>query len=193
MSVRPALIATLGALALAAAPAHAFTTSFAPYIGTTIGTAGLSIPSGDNTLSFSSPAAAGTFSVASTAGLYSFPAGLGDFSSFSGDTLQIGFAQPVSSVRLSFGLEDAFGLFGSDTLSITSDTGVTGTYGTGLDNLPLRQPEGVAQFNTAAPFSTLTITSANPFAIGSIATPEPMSLAVLSAGLFGLAAARRRR
>ncbi len=189
MSVRLTLLAVAGALAAASAPAHAYSTNFAPYVGDATP---LTVPSGDNTLTFSSPTDPGTFQVGSTAGLFSFPVGLGDFTSFGGDTLDISFATPVTSFLIDFGIEDAFGSLGGDTLAFTTSAGQSGSFGTSLDDLILQEPEGVGQFVGTA-FTSLTLTSANPFAIASIAVPEPMSIAALSVGLFGLAAARRRQ
>lgn len=189
MSVRLTLLAAAAAFAVSAAPANAYMADFTSYVGQSTP---LTVPSGDDTLTFSSPTDPGTFSVGSTVGLFSFATGMGDFSSFGGDTLDIAFAQPETSVRMPFGLEDAFGLFGSDTLTVTTNTGQTETFGTGLDGLTLDEPEGVAQL-VGAPFTSLTITSADPFALASVSVPEPMSITAISVGLIGLAAARRRR
>ena len=50
-----------------------------------------------------------------------------------------------------------------------------------------------AIYDLAPDLTSLTITSANPYAIGDVNVPEPMTLSVLGVGLAGLAAARRRR
>ena len=189
MSFRMTLLATIGAVAAFAASAQAATFNLANSIGASTP---LSITAGGITATFSSASGPGTFSVASTTGLFSFPVGLGDFASFSGDPLTITFSQPVATpVSFRFGVEDAFG--SGDTLTLTANTGQTQAFGTSLNNLPFAEPEGSVNFVPSAAVTSLTITSANPFAIGDVNLPEPMSITLLGAGLVGLAATRRRR
>lgn len=191
MSFRFAVLTVLGALVAGSAPASALSTNFGSAVGSSND---FSLPSGDNTLTFSSPSGAGTFTVGTTTGLFTFATGLGDFNSFSGDVLKVSFATPVTgALTIRFGIEDAFGTFGPDTLSVTSNTGVSASFSTTLDNLTLAEPEGTGTF-LAPGLTSLTITSANPFAIASIATvPEPASLLVLATGMLALSTVRRRR
>ncbi len=193
MPFRFALLAAAGAALLAASPASATVTfDFTPVLGT--GNP-ITIPVGTNTATFSSPSGPGVFVAGSTNGLYSFFQGLTDVgyntSTFAGDTLTITFANPLTdSIAMNFGINDAFGLSGSDFLSIIPDVGAPITANTTLDNLPLQNPEGSVIIN--APGATqLTINSANPFSIESV--PEPVSLTIMGVGLAGLAVARRRR
>ena len=196
MSMRLSVLAALGALAVSAAPAMAYVTNFAPYDGQSNP---LVISTGNNTVTFDSPSGPGTFLAGSTAGLYTFSNALADFGSFSGDTLTITFANPVTTgVGLVFGIEDAFATAGADSLIVTANTGQTATYLTTPDSLTLREPEGTAFFD-GAPFTSLTLVTANastgpnPFAIGVFSVPEPMSLTLLTVGLLGMGMVSRRR
>jgi hypothetical protein len=193
MSFRFVCVAAAGALLAAASPASAaFTLSFSGLVGSSNP---LSVPTADgNTVTFDSPSGPATFSVGSTTGLFNgFSTGLGDYASFVGDTLTITFAKPLGgSLTMPFGIEDAFGTFGGDFLTITPNVGAAIVASGVLDSLTLSEPEGTAYIN--APGATeLTITSANPFAIGGVSVPEPITLSILGMGLAGLGAARRRR
>jgi len=190
-------MAATGALLSAAQPASAaFTVNF----GTLAGDASpVTVPTSDgNSVTFDSPSGPGTFTVANTGFYQSFGEGLGDYASFSGDTLTLTFANPIAGgVSFPFGLEDFGALFGNDYLTVSSNTGVTIVANAALDTAPLPVPEGMAYIN--APGATqLTITSgipanSNPFAIGNVSVPEPFTLSVLGVGLAGLTAVRRRR
>jgi hypothetical protein len=197
MSIRFLLTISAGAMLAAASPASAaFTINFANYLGADNP---LVVPTTDgNTVTFDSPSGAGTFDVEDTNGVFAgFNAGLVDFNystiTFVGDTLTVSFANPIAGgVTFPFAIEDAFENFGSDFLTISSNNGVTAVANGSPDTLALQNPEGVAYIN--APGATeLTITSANPYAIGNVDVPEPMTLSVLGFAFAGLAAARRRR
>lgn len=201
MSFRYLLSMTAGAMLAAASPASAaFTINFANYLGDANP---LVVPTTDgNAVTFDSPSGPGTFDVENTNGVFNgFNAGLGDFLSFSGDTLTISFVVPIAGgVLFPFGIEDASfgaGVDSNDFMTATSNTGVTVIANGIADGTILDEPEGQLYIN--APGATsLTITSGasgdlNPFAIGDINVPEPFSLSILGIGLAGLAAARRRR
>ena len=190
MRLKTGILALVGTLVAASPYARAAATnvSFSTLTGSATN---FVVGTGANAVTFSS-AVPGTFSVANT-GLYSgLGTALGDYSSFSGDTLTIGFASPTSlPVMIPFGIEDAFG--SGDTLTLTTNTGVVTTATTTPDSSPFPEPEGTALVN-ATGYTTLTLTSANPFAIGGVTSvPEPWSITLVGVGLLGLVAARRAR
>jgi hypothetical protein len=200
-------LAAAGAILSAASPASAaFTINWATLNGAST-TAPLVVPTTDgNTATFTSTInpnnagiSAGTFNVANTGLFDGFTYGLGDTLSYYGDTLTITFANAIAgSVSFAFGIEDLFGGYGNDFLTVSSNTGVTAIAATALDSNLFSEPEGNAYID--APGATvLTITSgipnttnSNPFEIGNVNVPEPISLTILGVGVAGLIAARRR-
>ena len=194
MSFRSGLfVAAAASLASIASASAAFDVTFAGENGATTP---LTIASGDNALTFTSAAGAGTFTVANS-GLYAgFGLGLGDYRSVSGDSLTISFATPVTGLGVTFGIEDLDGLRGSDALTFTTDTGFSTTLAGTLNGASLAEPEGTGAFSAPA-FTSVTVTSANPFAIGAVSNvqtsvPEPTSLALVATGVAGMAGLRRR-
>lgn len=184
-----------GALVLAsAAPASAaFDVTFAGQDGAANP---LTITSGDNALTFASSAGPGIFTVANSGLFTGFGLGLGDYASFAGDPLTISLAKAVTGLSVSFGIEDLGGASGNDALTFTTNTGYMATLSGTLNGASISEPEGTGAFSAPA-FTSVTITSANPFAIGAVSSaatsvPEPMSLALVGAGLLGLAGLRRR-
>jgi hypothetical protein len=197
------LAASAGAAVSVASPAFAeFTINFADPSIAGLSTAFAVDTSDGNTVTFhgvpGNPNDAGTFTAeAGSLPFATFSAGLVD-TGFDhsvtppvGDTLTITFTIPIEGgVSFDFGIDDPSGSIGNDFLTVTSDQGPSvvseGTLsGTG-------EPEGSVYID--APGTTqLTITSANPFAIGNVNMPEPITLSILGTGLAGLAAVRRRR
>ena len=193
MSLRLLIIASAAAFA-AVGTVHASTTfSLAGSVGST---PPLSITSGGITATFSSPAGNG-FQIQNTAGLLNFNTALLDNNFFGTDPLTIGFSAPVSGqFVVPFAILDAFSSSGlPDTLTFTTNTGQTVSFTGTPDTFALQEPEGTASFLLSAPTSSITLTSANAFAIGNVSTvtPEPTSFVLLATGLVGMTNTMRRR
>ena len=191
------LVAAAASLASIASASAAFDITFAGENGATTP---FTIASGDNALTFTSAAGAGTFTVANS-GLYTgFGLALGDYRSVSGDPLTVSFATPVTSLGVTFGIEDLEGRSGNDVLTFTTNTGFSTTLAGTLNGAAFSVPEGTGGFSAPAAFTSVTITSANPYAIGAVTStpgapssvPEPMSLALVGAGLACAVGLRRR-
>ena len=193
MLLRSLIFASMAAFAVTAS-AHATTYGLAGSIGQS---PTFSVAAGGNTATFTSPAG-NSFVVQNTSGLFSFNTSLVDSGSFNADPLTVTFSAPVvGTVSFAFGFEDAFGIYGPDSLTLTTNNGQTATFASTLDSLALQEPEGLAFLSLSGPITSFTLTGTSPFGIGDVSTvtPEPTSLVLLATGLSGLAgtAFRRRR
>lgn len=108
--------------------------------------------------------------------------------------LDVSFPFVVHALSFNFAIQDLLGLNGVDKLTLTPNAGtpvtVTGSLGGGLF------PTGTASIIDPTGFTSIAITSdnsANTFSVGAFGVPEPASIALIGAGMAGLAAARRRR
>ena len=168
-----------------------------------------------NVLTFSSPSDPGGFAVSNALPFSNAPGftgtgfvagqGLVAVASTGPASLTISFARPVSNISFTFEFKDATGTNLLTTRNFSGATlGSIGTFSTtGTDGqFPIGQVQD-APFNQT--FTSVTVSGTVPFGIanltntdasvavpGPVGVPEPVTFAVLGAGLLGLAAARRR-
>lgn len=191
MSLRSRILVSIACLSVTAG-AHASTFGLAGSVGAT---PTFSISSTGLTATYSSPAGNG-FVVQNTTGLLSFNTALLDNNFFGTDPLTISFSSPISgTILIPFAILDSYST--TDSLTVTANTGQRTGFLASPDSLPLGEPEGLATFSVSTPITSLTLSSAEAFAIGDVstavaATPEPTSLVLLVTGMAGVVLSRRR-
>jgi PEP-CTERM motif len=196
MARMPTLILAVAASAVVLGTSSAFagpSFDFASYVGDTTPQTVAGSSANIGTATFSSPGDPGAYTFAANGGLYS---NLGSYiltsAGFSGSELDITFSKPQTSVNFTYALADFFGLGGGDTISVSLDNGTPETFTAFVPDGDF-YPEGSALLSSATAFSQVEITSDYGLTIADVSVPEPASMAVLGAGLAGLAAIRRRR
>lgn len=125
-----------------------------------------SITSGGVTATYTSTVGNG-FQVQNTAGLLSFGTALLDNNFFGSDPLTISFSTPITGTLLvPFAFLDSYSM--TDSLTILANTGQTASYLATPDGLALGEPEALASFALRGATSSFSLSGPQAFAIGNI-------------------------
>jgi hypothetical protein len=189
----PSLAAgALAAAALASGSAWATSYDFSTVTGN-------ATPYTLNGATFSSPSDPGAFTFGPNGGVYSTLSNYVLSSAGVAATLDISFAQAQNGISFNFAIGDFLGGNGSDSLTLTTNTGFSETVGATIPGSDF-YPQGYFNLAGAAPFTSVAISAvdgagAESLAIGNLTTsavPLPGALLLFGSGLLALATRLRR-
>lgn len=159
---------------------------------------GSTTPLGLNGATFTSPSDPGAYSVGPNGGLYETLPATVLSSAGTVAALDITFAAPISGISFDFALGDFLAFNGDDSLTLTVDGKAPVVFNAVLGGSALFPAGSVAYSGPS--FSHVTLNSAEPLAIGNLATvgavaavPEPSSALLLAGGLAGVGGFARLR